>query len=392
MGEQIKNLLVGIFVLAACVLLVSLIMFLKPHVGDGKELLYVRFTDINNINIGTRVLFAGKAVGEVVAIDVVKDAREQKIDSLGQVYYYQLTLKVDSSVKVYSTDEVSLSTSGLLGEKSVSIMPKKPPKGITPKLITNQPIYGNSIDPIQNAFHELTSLANTMEGTFDEVTLWIQRYGQTVGCTIEAAGDMMRELNKTITEVNEHDIVADIKCTTSNLAATMVQVHNAMTTLQERQVFPTIANVVDNINSVTTDIAEGKGTLGRMITKNDLYLKIIDIMNKVSTMMNDINHYGILFHLNKHWQRLRLQRADLLNALNTPDSFKNYFETEVDQINTAMERISELVNKAEQNPQREEIMQSDPFKKDFAELLRRADELSENLRTFNEQLADKIGE
>lgn len=392
MGEQIKNMLVGIFVIAACTLLVSLIMFLKPKVGDGKEFLYVRFTDINNINVGTRVLFAGKAVGEVTAIEVVKDAREQKTDALGQVYYYQLTLRVDSSVKVYSTDEVSLETSGLLGEKSVAIMPCKPPKGVTPKLMNGQPIYGDSIDPIQSAFHELSSLANTMEGTFDEATMWIQRYGQTMGCAIEAAGDTIRELHKTIAEVNEKDIVSDIKCTTSHLAATMVEVHDAMNQLQQRQVFNNIGNIVDNLCLVTDDLANGKGTLGRIITSSDLYLKVIDIMNKVSVLMNDINHYGIMFHLNKQWQRTRLQRADLLNALNTPDSFKNYFETEVDQINTAMERISELLNKAEQSPQKEEIMQSDPFKKDFADLLRRADELSENLRTFNEELADKIGQ
>jgi phospholipid/cholesterol/gamma-HCH transport system substrate-binding protein len=391
MREQIKNMLVGVFVLGACALLVSLIMFLKPNVGDGKEILYVRFTNINNINVGTRVLFAGKAVGEVVAIEVVKDARGQKTDSQGQVFYYQLTLKIDSSVKVYTTDEISLETSGLLGEKSVSIIPRKPPKGITPQLITTQPAYGNSIDPIQSAFHELNTLASTMESTFDEITLWIQRYGKTLGCSIEAAGDLMRELNKTITAVNEQNIVGDIKCTTTHLAATMEEVHSTMTELRERKVFANIATTVDNITAVTGDIATGKGTLGKIIVSPDLYLKVTDIMNKVSTLMNDINHYGILFNHNKHWQRTRLQRANLLDSLNTPDSFKNYFETEIDQINTSMERISELVNKAEQSPRKEEIMQSDPFKKDFAELLRRADELSENLRTFNEKLADQIG-
>ncbi|MES2344792.1 MAG: MlaD family protein [Chlamydiota bacterium] len=391
MREQIKNMLVGVFVLGACALLVSLIMFLKPNVGDGKQTIYVRFTNINNINVGTRVLFAGKAVGEVEAIEVIKDAREQKTDSQNQVYYYQLTLEIDSSVKVYTTDQISLETSGLLGEKSVSIIPRKPPKGITPKLITTQPAYGNSIDPIQSAFHELSTLASTMEGTFDEVTLWIQRYGQTVGCAIESAGDMMKELHKTIACANEMDIIGDIKITTTNLAATMQQVHSAMTELRDKKVFSNIASVVDNINTTTSDIVNGKGALGKIIASPDLYLKVTDIMNKANTLMNDINHYGILFHLNKNWQRIRLQRANLLNTLNTPESFKNYFETEVDQINTSMERISELVHKAEQSPRKEKIMQSDPFKKDFAELMRRADELSENLKLFNESLTEQIG-
>lgn len=390
MGEQLKNLLVGIFVIAACTLLVSLIMFLKPKVGDGKEIIYARFTNINNINVGTRVLFAGKAVGEVAGISVVKDARDLRTDSLGQVYYYQLTLKIDSSVKVYSTDQISLETSGLLGEKSVAITPKVPPKGITPKLITDQPVYGNSIDPIQSAFIQLSSLANTMEGTFDEVTLWMQRYGQTVGCAVEAAGDTMREINSAVKEFNDLKILEDVKCTTTNLCTTMEQVNSIITELQEGKVFKNICLAMDDVHKITDDIASGKGTIGKLITSPDLYLKVNDIMNKGNTLMNDINHYGILFHLNKQWQRQRLQRADLLNALNTPSSFKDYFETEVDQINTSMERISELVDKAENSPYKDEIMQSDPFKRDFAELMRRADELSESLRNYNEQLIDKM--
>ena len=49
-------------------MIIWIIMFLKPSVGDGKQILYVRFSDVNNIPIGTRVIFAGKPVGEVVAI------------------------------------------------------------------------------------------------------------------------------------------------------------------------------------------------------------------------------------------------------------------------------------------------------------------------------------
>src|SRR3990167_6638790 len=132
MGEQTKSVLIGIFVLAACTLLVSIILFLKPKVGDGKETIYVRFSDVNRISIGTRVLFGGKPVGEVVAIDEIYDARQNpSVDLLGRVYCYQLTLKIDSRIKVYNTDKISIQTSGLLGEKSIAIIPQKPPKGVT---------------------------------------------------------------------------------------------------------------------------------------------------------------------------------------------------------------------------------------------------------------------
>src|SRR3990167_9348041 len=136
MGEQTKNMLIGLFVIVACVTIVWLIMFLKPSVGDGKQTLYVRFANINQINVGTRVLFAGKPIGEVVAIQEINDARKKPLsDVLGEIYYFQLVLKIDSSVHVYDTDEITVQTSGLLGEKSIAIIPKVPPKGVTPKLV-----------------------------------------------------------------------------------------------------------------------------------------------------------------------------------------------------------------------------------------------------------------
>ena len=54
MREQTKNMLIGVFILTACFLIVSIIMFLKPTVGDGKKTLYVRFSNINKINVGQR--------------------------------------------------------------------------------------------------------------------------------------------------------------------------------------------------------------------------------------------------------------------------------------------------------------------------------------------------
>jgi ABC-type transporter Mla subunit MlaD len=144
MGEQVKNMLIGIFIIAACTLLVGIVMFLKPSVGDGKKTLYVRFSNINKIGIGTRVTYAGRPVGQAVAISEIPDPRKQPIDTLGRYYFYQLVLKVDSSVVVYNTDEIALQTSGLLGEKSIAIIPRCPPKGITPRVISHQPMYASS--------------------------------------------------------------------------------------------------------------------------------------------------------------------------------------------------------------------------------------------------------
>jgi phospholipid/cholesterol/gamma-HCH transport system substrate-binding protein len=349
MGTQVKNMLIGVFVLVAIGFAISVVLFLKPRVGDGKETIYVRFSNINKIGIGTRVVFAGKPVGEVVAVSEIYEAREQPADILGRVYFYQLTLKIDSSVKIYDTDQISLQTSGLLGEKSVAIIPKVPPKGVTPKLITNEPIYADSVDPIEHAFAEISELADDMALTFTKVNEWLDQNEENLSFAVKSFGQSMDQIDKAVTQFNDLCIIEDVK-------------------------------------TVTQELAQGTGTLGRLIKDDDMYLRITGILSKVNTLMNDVNHYGILFHLNKGWQRTRTQRMNWLNALNTPSGFKNYFEMEVDQINTSMSRISALVDKANTYPKKCEIMSSDSFKEDFAELLRQADALSDNLKLFNEQL------
>lgn len=393
MGEQQKNMLIGVFVLAACATIISIVLFLRPTVGDGKKTLYVRFSNINKITVGTRVTYAGKPVGEVVAVDEIYEAREQPVDSLGRYYFYQLVLKVDSHVQVYNTDEISLQTSGLLGEKSVAIIPKKPPKGVVPKLITDQPVYANSVDPFENTFVQLAELADKADITIDEVTKWIQQNGGTVAEAVRNFSGAMKGAQNTFATIEDERLIHSAKDAFESFSQTTDEVRASINELREKKVFDNISKAAANMSKtsanmshITTNIAQGKGSLGKFISDDDFYLKINAIMSKADTLMNDVNHYGILFNLNKSWQRLRTKRASMINALDTPSNFKDYFEGEVDQINTAMARISMLIDKAQDSPDRETILRNDLFKQDFAELLRQVGDMADNLRMYNEQL------
>jgi phospholipid/cholesterol/gamma-HCH transport system substrate-binding protein len=398
MGEQTKNMLIGVFVIATCAVIIWLIMFLKPSVGDGKQTLYVRFSTINQIDVGTRVLFAGKPVGQVVAIQEIYDAREKPTaDILGEIYYYQLVLKIDSSVKVYNTDQVIVQTTGLLGEKSIAIIPKILPKGAVSKLITTQPIYAESVDPIENAFTQLSTLSKDMSKAFRQITRWMQNNGDDMGNTVRSFSSAMDEIKITARSLNEQNIVADIGVAITTFTNTLHAIQDSIQQLKAGDLFVNACAVMKNLKTasgnvsvITSDIATGKGTLGKLIKNEDLYLHFSAILSKVDTLMNDVNHYGILFHLNKTWQRQRAQRMTLLNALNTPQNFRNYFETEVSQINTAMSRISMLIDKAELSPEKEEILSDEQFRKDFHDLLKQADALSENLRLYNQQLTEAV--
>lgn len=201
MKGSIKNILIGLFVSGAILILVSMILFLDPKVGDGKKILQVRFANIAGINDGTRVTYAGKPVGEVVAIHEIANARNAQVDEMGRIYCYLLTLKLDSSVAVYDTDEISIRSTGLMGEKSIAILPKAslPGKG-TARLIQDEIITANSIDPLENTFNQVAKTANRMDATLSEFNQWFKQNQQPLSDTLTSLHQALYRFDGTLAQ------------------------------------------------------------------------------------------------------------------------------------------------------------------------------------------------
>jgi phospholipid/cholesterol/gamma-HCH transport system substrate-binding protein len=391
MSNSIKNFIIGLFLLSSVGVLIGLVMFLRPSVGDEKQTILVRFSSVSKINVGTRVLFAGKAVGEVTAINEIYHAREtQPTDQLGRLFFYQLTLKIDSNVHVYSTDEICMQTSGLLGEKSIAIVPKAPPKGVSPELLTDKtPFYADSVDPIENTFTRLSDIGDKLDTTIDLVKNWFVSNESRLSQSIASFDGAMSQIDHLTASMNQEALVPELKDAMEKLNAGLAR-------MTQDKVFENLGTVASNLSqaSVSMDkicqeIASGQGTFGKLVQADDMYLRMAAIMSKADTMMNDINHYGILFHLNKGWQRTRVKRASQLEALESPVAFKDYFQTEVDQINTSMARISMLIEKARED-EGQNMLESSHFRGSFAELMRQVTEMSDNLRLYNEQYTQSV--
>jgi phospholipid/cholesterol/gamma-HCH transport system substrate-binding protein len=395
MKSSIKNFLIGIFLIAGLGVFVSLVLFLRPRVGDEKQTLFVRFSTINKINVGTRVLFAGKAVGEVTKINEIYHAREtQPSDGLGRLYFYQLTLKIDSNVHVYSTDEVSIQTSGLMGEKSIAIIPKTPPKGVIPEMITDKtPFYADSIDPIENTITRLSAIGDKLDETAGMVKTWFEQNEASLSHAISSFGAAMTQIDTATRTLNEEQLIPKLSEGATAITSSMQKVDDALACMTKDGVFENFGTVVANLktasnsfDSICKDLADGQGTIGKLLHNDDIYMRMTALMSKADTMMNDVNHYGILFHLNKGWQRTRTKQLNAMNALSSPDSFKDYFQTEIDQINTTMARLSMLIDKAQQD--NSAVLDTPKFRENFVELLRKVKEMSDNLHLYNEQLAE----
>ena len=404
MNDRWKNILIGTFVMAALATGVALMLFLKPQFGDGKKLLKVRFANISGINKGTRVTYAGRPIGEVIRIEEIPNARLEAADDSGRVYYYQLMLRIDSKIMVYTSDEIAICTTGLMGEKSVAILPKAPALGQAPQLIADQIIYANSIDPIESTFNQIGRVSAKAERTIDRVDEWFKQNGPALSNAAKGLGDAAQSLNTTLTTVNQENLIPALKDTLDIAADNMKLLRTAFNDDHILSKLATLigemneavimfntdgAKVIGNLNHITRDLAAGSGTIGRLIAGDDFYLRLNSLMSKSETLMNDVNHYGLLFQYNKQWQKTRTKKANLMNSLESPKEFKEFFEGEIDSISTSLGRISEMLDRADQDKQREKIISNDAFKRDFAVLLRQSKALNDALHLFNQDLMGK---
>ena len=148
-----------------------------------------------------------------------------------------------------------------------------------------------------------------------------------------------------------------------------------------------ISGVAEDMNVLTKNVRDGDGTVGKLISTDDLYLRLTSVLNKGETVMDDINHYGLLFHNSKAWQRLRARRMNLLEKLSTPQEFQNYFNDEVDQITTSLSRVSIILQETDEcnTP----VVCSPEFVKVFANLLRRVEGLENDIKLYNQQIVEK---
>lgn len=370
--------MISMLLLAAIFITIFMILFLHPTVGNEEKRLRVRFANLDKVSVGTRVTFAGKPVGEVYSIKEIPDAVDNRISHDGVVYVYELVLRVDSLVNVFNTDDIFIVTSGLLGEKSINITPKPPKEGEKPLIINDQIIYALPSGSLEEAVRQVSGLSDVVKETLVEVLdLLKESKKQAIVPKLGEALGNIRDISKAI----DPDQVTSI-------------VDNA-STLFERVVksWDTIDDSLKNVKNITTNsdkivglVAKGEGTAGRILMKDDFYLKFNALLNKADILLNDINHYGLLFNSDKGWQRLRARRINLMQRLRSPQEFRNYFNDEVDQISTSLARVSMVLDMTEDDINCCELLENKEFTKVFAELLRKINSLDEEIRSYHIQI------
>lgn len=371
MQETSKNIGIGILVAGALGLVVAMLLFLHPSIGDGANTVRVRFSNIDKIGVGTRVTFAGKPVGEVVAIHMVPEAMKRtNLNGNDSIFTYELTLRYDSHVHVFDSDEISVKTSGLMGERTIAITPRRLKTADPKPLNQNDLLYASSAGSVEDG---IASVTKKMEQTMDDVITLLERNQEDIHITLKSIEAASSELEKILKRTNDLDIVGSCK--------TLITKFD---------------KAGQNINTLLAKVSSGEGSFGKMIAQDDFYLKSLAVVNKANILMNDVNQYGMLFHLDKGWQRERRRRIDELTQLETPKAFQNFLNEEMQKITLSIARVNMALDKADDTLDgatgTNSTKTKEDFARSFAELLGYVHELENTLKNLSDNGIEKIDE
>lgn len=268
----------GIFIVLAVAFVIILLLFLRPTLGDEKQEMRVRFGNIDRIKIGTYVNFAGKPVGEVKKISLIPDFREGKTDKSGNLYTYELLLKVNSDVAVYDTDEVALSTAGLLGERVVAICPRPAAKGAPEaRNVTCEVLYANE-DKMNELINKFNRVTVTLESTLGKMNSFFDENNAQIHSTLLAMSSLIESANK-------QELTKKV-----TLAADRASL------------------LFSNLTPITEQVASKRGTMGGLLYSDALYGQISSTLTRLELLLQDLNDYGFLFQFSSKWQKERKAR------------------------------------------------------------------------------------
>jgi phospholipid/cholesterol/gamma-HCH transport system substrate-binding protein len=282
MNDQIKAFWLGLFIVIALVLLAWLVLFLKPGVGDGQVKLQVRFSNIDKISVGTRVTFAGKPVGEVVDIREIPNPRKAPADASRDLYIYQLTLKVDSSVTVFNYDKIIFATSGLLGEKSIAIVPRAPAPGEPPAHnVTNEVLYAQSTDKIEQMLNQFAQVATTFENTLAHVNTFLENNGDQMSEALKNLSLSTHALHLFLERANTTDVIHQVSEASEMISRAMTEAEDFF-----------------------VHVNHSEGSLHRLIHSDCLYVQLTTVLCELHSVLDTIRNYGLLYQFDRKWQRM----------------------------------------------------------------------------------------
>jgi len=223
MAQGTREIKVGLFVFIAFILLAVVVFSISDfYTAQPHYALRVRFNFANGIQIGAPVRLVGVNVGEVRSVRAYRE-------EAAKTTYAELGIRLSKGALIEEDAIAYINTLGLIGEKYLEIVPGSPEARV---MREGEVLIGKDSIPTE----------------------------QMVDTTYR----IMKKLEQTITAV--YTVIGD------------EGTQNALKSSSER-----LHQLLDQANEVVGKIRQGEGTIGRLLTQDDLYRDLQAIVADIKT-------------------------------------------------------------------------------------------------------------
>ena len=240
MAGTTREVKVGLFVFIAFVLLAVMVFSISDFYTTQAQYTYplwVRFNFVNGIDVGAPVRVSGVKVGEVRSVKVYRDEANQRTQ-------VELGVRLSRDAQLEEDSAAYINTLGLLGEKYLEIVPGTPGARV---LTAGEILVGK----------DSVSTEKLLESGYR---------------TIQQMEQVMGSINRVIADPETGD----------SLKETLVNSKEATAQLTQ---------FLSQANELMGKINRGEGTIGRLLTQDDLYQDL-----KALTTDLRANPWKLFFH------------------------------------------------------------------------------------------------
>ena len=290
--KAVPLLRIGLFVLVGFIILIVFIFFLgsKEKMFSSTTQIRSRFSTVSNLKRGAEVDMAGINIGSVTEIRLPRNARDS----------VTVTMKVltDALKLIHTDSRATITTAGLIGDRLIVISMGSDSTLAIPPGAT---IPGQAPQDFAKLYDTLTTVIDQLDSVGISATRLVRKIS-------EGHGTLGRL-------VNDDELYRNTSAMAANANETFEHAKSAID-----QMSVNFNHVTGNLNDVVERINRGEGSLGKLMTRDDVYENV----RKTSD-----NLAGASYDLRDALAKLSLgsgRFAEDMEALKHNFLIKSYFE------------------------------------------------------------------
>jgi phospholipid/cholesterol/gamma-HCH transport system substrate-binding protein len=256
---------VGLFLMFCIAVLCTLIIWFGA-VGDLFKPTYsltLTFPDASGLLKGSEVYLSGAEVGKVTT-------DPQAVPDKQMV---QVSLKIDSRVKIRTDATYTIGSAGLLGDRYVQISPHEYPPD------TPEDQKAKYVEPGTTLTGSATPSIDTLAAAAQPLIL--------------KANDIADQLNDMITKLNK-DVLSGTS--TEDMKEAIVDLRSLVK--KGNTLADTGNEMLKNANDVLVDVKQSKGPLGLAINDQESAARLKATLKNLEVLSANLKEHGVLFYSN----------------------------------------------------------------------------------------------